>query len=44
MNVALRIWRQADLGAAGRFVRYQLDDVSADATADQTSDINQSGN
>ena len=32
MNVALRIWRQADLGAAGRLVRYQLDDVSADAT------------
>jgi succinate dehydrogenase / fumarate reductase iron-sulfur subunit len=32
VKIALRIWRQADRRSAGRFVRYQLDDVSADAT------------
>ena len=32
MKLVLRIWRQADRQAAGRLVRYELDDVSADAT------------
>src|SRR5262245_48711384 len=32
MKIALRIWRQADRRAAGRFVRYELEDVSPDAT------------
>jgi len=32
MKIAFSIWRQRERGAPGRFVRYQLDDVSADAT------------
>ena len=32
MKIAVRIWRQADRHAPGRFVRYELDDVSPDAT------------
>ena len=32
MKIVLRIWRQHDPGAPGRFLRYDLDDVSPDTT------------
>jgi succinate dehydrogenase iron-sulfur subunit len=32
MKLAFRVWRQPDPQARGRFVRYQLDDVSGDLT------------
>ena len=32
MKLALRVWRQHDRQAPGHFVRYELDDVSADLT------------
>ena len=39
MRIALRIWRQAGPRAAGRFVRYEVDDVSADATLLEALDV-----
>lgn len=32
MKLTLRIWRQRDPGAAGHFVRYQLEDLCPDVT------------
>ena len=32
VKIVLRIWRQHDPGVPGRFLRYDLDDVSPDTT------------
>jgi succinate dehydrogenase / fumarate reductase iron-sulfur subunit len=39
MNLSLNIWRQKDVGSAGRFVTYQVTDVTADMSFLEVLDV-----